>query len=915
MSHPTTTSSCRVDLSIVVRAPDLQESWINVQIIIQDIDDNYPFFETDQWNLTLGELTPVGAHFHLPEAFDLDEPKNGIRSYGLFGLDQEEEMQQGENWAVRSRSVADSLVGPPQFGLICQTAFSVSSGCSLRLILLRPLDFELRPEFAFFLIAEGMNKRDSMDLAHMKINILVKNENDHAPIFQFPRFDSRNMYKLSIPRSTREGSRLIRLRATDKDRGSAGRLVYHVDPDCGESITSNLTDLAVRNKFFRVDTLTGDITVRSALKSYPGASVKLRVCVRDHGTPPKSAHGTLNIILLQDVTEGVPRIIFKPLGGEPISGGDLIVSIPSAADSDTILGLVWIGDGGGEGAQHGTCSLKTAHTANISLQLDLVEAGLILNRRTFTMKVAKNYHFTEDFNVMRQRLTQLNWSVVCVSGAYTIESRLLLRLSLPEERRFRFISNEVRIKVEESSRPINDFYTLTTINHVGQVEYARAEPVSTTECHKFIVHRRTGQLSLPFGIDRERSEKLTCVFTAVDEVTGDGEQVGGEETKMEEFYSVTAKQRAMVTVVLTITDVNDNAPSLSPSILDYGLNITEYDSRSPNVTTSSEWIYLLNLQATDADAGANGTVLYELRDIRLTGNIFHGSPPRLPRFRLAAYSGELSVQAVDYPLLDRELIDGFVLVIKLSDIGTPFRLTGLYEVAVRLLDVNDNRPMFLDPLSETLVSKNNEDGVILLDRMPWYYSTETTSGYWTQLRAFDPDLGENRTTHFTVLDEPPYHPAVAANTVFLNAKNISLFDDGRIWVEEKLLKSGVHYAVFVRVVDGGKLRQLFSDACLHINPDPSVRNQKTATTALSQESDHLRDFSRRHASLKRHPFSLPVSFSTKGTTAASTDGAHIPSSHALLLLSGTALILAVMVCVVIACFTVRKDRRIPNTCQ
>ncbi|VDK88529.1 unnamed protein product [Dibothriocephalus latus] len=248
-----------------------------------------------------------------------------------------------------------------------------------------------------------------------------------------------------------------------------------------------------------------------------------------------------------------------------------------------------------------------------------------------------------------------------------------------------------------------------------------------------------------------------------------------------------------------------------------------------------------------------------MRDIRLTGNIFQSSPPRLPRFRLATYSGELSVQAADYPLLDREVIDGFVLVIKLSDIGTPFRLTGLHEVAVRLLDVNDNQPLFVDPLSEMLIAKDKEDDVTLLDRMPWYYSTETTSGFWTQLRAFDPDLGENRTTRFTVLDNPPYHPPVAADMVFLSATDISVFDDGRIWVEEKLLKSTVKTAVFIRVLDGGKQRQLFSDACLQINPDFSAREFKTATADVSHGPDHLRDFSRRHASLNRHPLSLPLS--------------------------------------------------------
>ncbi|VDL92444.1 unnamed protein product [Schistocephalus solidus] len=909
MSRPKATPSCRVELSIVVRAPDLQESWINVQITIQDIDDNPPFFETDQLNLTLSELTPVGAHFHLPEAIDLDEAENGIKSYGLF------DPQQDDNWTDRGRNPADSFRGQPQFGLICQNAIADSSGCSLRLLLLRPFDFELRPEFTLFLIAEGGSKRGFTNLAYLTITISLKVENDHPPVFQFPKFDLRNEYKLSIPRNTPEGSSLIRLRAFDKDRGSAGRLTYQIGSDCTESVDSNLTATTVGRSFYRVNPLTGDVMVHTFLQNYPESKMRLHVCVRDHGTPRKSSHGTLNIALLDDVTRRAPSIIFKPLGGEPISGDNLVVFIPSAADSETILGLIWLADGDETEAKQGTCSLRPSRTFNISLELDLVEAGIILKKRTFAMKIAKGYHFADDFYSMRQRLARLNFSVICVSKASTVESRLLLRLSLPEERRFRFLSNEVHIKVEESSRPINDFYTLTTVNQAGQVEFAKAEPVTSVDCQKFMVHRRTGQLSLPFGIDRERVEKLICVFTAIDEAEEDSEQLGGYETQLEEVYSISTKQRASVTVILTVTDVNDNAPSLPSPVLDYGLNITEYDSRSPNISPSLVWIYLFTLQATDADVGANGTVIYELRDIHLTGNIFHRSPPRLPRFRLSAYSGELSVLAVDYPLLDRELIDGFVLVIKLSDIGMPFRLTGLHEVAVRLLDVNDNPPLFVDPLSETLIAQDKEYGVTLLDRMPWYYSMETTSGFWTQLRAFDPDLGENRTTHFTVLDNPPYYPAVTADTILLNATDISVFDDGRIWVEEKLLNSGVKTAVFIRVLDGGQQRQLFSDACLQINPNFSARELKTATADGFYGYDHLRDFSRRHASLNRHSLKLPVSLSAKGTTEDSGGGVHTLSSHALLLILGTALIFTVFVCVLIACFTIRKNQLISNTYQ
>ena len=87
----------------------------------------------------------------------------------------------------------------------------------------------------------------------------------------------------------------------------------------------------------------------------------------------------------------------------------------------------------------------------------------------------------------------------------------------------------------------------------------------------------TGDLSVMVDLDRETKDNYSVVVSA-----SDGPNVGH------------------VTVIVTVTDVNDNGPVWSADSLQ--VNITENQTPGNNV--------IGRLSATDADEGMNGTVTF-----------------------------------------------------------------------------------------------------------------------------------------------------------------------------------------------------------------------------------------------------------------------------------------------------------------
>uniref|UniRef100_A0A8B9LFB7 Protocadherin-related 15a n=1 Tax=Astyanax mexicanus TaxID=7994 RepID=A0A8B9LFB7_ASTMX len=193
----------------------------------------------------------------------------------------------------------------------------------------------------------------------------------------------------------------------------------------------------------------------------------------------------------------------------------------------------------------------------------------------------------------------------------------------------------------------------------------------------FNLSQTIGLLLLDKALDRETTDQYRLIVTA-----SDGHP-GGTST---------------ATVSIVVTDVNDNDPTFD---LTLPTNLTVLEERA-NVSVSQ-------VRATDPDAGANGQVRYRLLTypglftINVNGSIFTAKP------------------------LDREKQSMYELVVEASDGAVDPRRTTLI-LLVKVLDINDNSPVFSQPFYTKNVPENTPAGSVLL-----------------QLTAVDADLVSNIT--------------------------------------------------------------------------------------------------------------------------------------------------------------------------
>ena len=119
-----------------------------------------------------------------------------------------------------------------------------------------------------------------------------------------------------------------------------------------------------------------------------------------------------------------------------------------------------------------------------------------------------------------------------------------------------------------------------------------------------------------------------------------------------------------------------------------GYNLTVYENTTLGTTFGQVW-------ATDSDLGISGSVFYYLV----------GQVP----FIVSKTSGEVSVNGS----LDRETRDTYSFIVTASDQGYPVKSTNI-SVLVRILDNDDNPPVFVEPIYFGSVYENSPTNTTIL---------------------------------------------------------------------------------------------------------------------------------------------------------------------------------------------------------
>ncbi|XP_065699325.1 cadherin-23 isoform X7 [Patagioenas fasciata] len=235
------------------RTPSNATVTTTFNILVIDINDNAPEFNSSEYSVAIPELAQVG--FALPlfiQVQDKDEGPNSVFEVYLVGNNSNH-----------------FIISPT----------SIQGKADIRVRVAVPLDFETIPRYEFSLFANE-SVPDHVGFARVKINLI--NENDNRPVF------SKALYNVSLLENTTVGTTVLQVHATDNDVGTYGRVSYFFSDDPDR---------------FSLDKDTGVILLTARLDFETTQRYTLTVIARDGGGEETTGRVRINVL---DVNDNVP---------------------------------------------------------------------------------------------------------------------------------------------------------------------------------------------------------------------------------------------------------------------------------------------------------------------------------------------------------------------------------------------------------------------------------------------------------------------------------------------------------------------------------------------------------------------------------------------------------------------------------
>ncbi|XP_035525707.1 protocadherin gamma-A11-like, partial [Morone saxatilis] len=440
------------------------------------------------------------------------------------------------------------------------------------------------------------------------ITIEIQDVNDHAPAFP------KKEINLEISESTPTGTVFLLDSAADPDVGINSLQSY--------SLKAN--DHFVLKQHTRTDgSKYAEMMIHSGLDRERQSEHTLILTAADGGEPQRSGTVKIHVTVL-DANDNAPvftQSVFKASVLENALPGAVIAKV-SAVDADQ--------------GYNGNITYSFTHLEEDS------SCPFEINSYTGEVKLTGDIDYEVSPNYEINLQAKDPWGVV---GA----SKLIIEIGDVNDNRPVITMASYSGKISEDSTP----GTVVALISVQDKDSGKNGQVhlNIDEHFPFKIKsslRNYYTLVTEQVLDREKLSKYNITLTATDE-------------------GLPALSSSK-TVVLDVTDINDNAPAFTQSV--YSTQVME--NNSPGVT-------LLQIHATDPDHGQNARISYLLIDGDVSGN------PVSAYFSINTESGVIqSLRSLDY-----EQVKEYKIRVKAQDGGSP-PLSSNTTVIVRVQDQNDN---------------------------------------------------------------------------------------------------------------------------------------------------------------------------------------------------------------------------------
>lgn len=667
-------------------------SSVSVTIIITDVNDNPPTFNTSNYITSANENFTIGSSILKVQATDKDDPL--INGNGNF------------SFSIQSGNIGSA------FGLNPVTG---------QIYLANGLDYELIKLYKLIVVAVDSHASEESKTGSTMIMITVEPSNDNSPMFHsLPYF-------VSIPENLRSGSSIFKVSATDADDGNDGRMFFTMN----------------NHPNFKLDSETGIIYVKSPpnYEIVEERSFLLSISATDMGVPARNASITLlvNVTDINDASpECVPKVYSKSLREDiqissyvlTLSCADedaeingvleysVVESLSSNFDVNATSGTVFVNSSlDAERANNqiivikvsdkGTPILSTSATIVINI-IDVNEHFPVFDNSTENITIAENLSIGSSIAQLSAKDGDLDdkvtYSIITVTDTFIINldtGEIKLSKELNRE-----ITNIYYLTVRAIDNGIIDGLRNTDHNLTVIIGDINEHPVFSPSTYVAVINENftlnnTVATVTAYDNDLESFGDIDySIFSGNDEgkffIKKNNENKGDiillnsldyESTKdysliVHAFDKGSPPLTALAMVTVRVQGANEAPPV-------FGSNF------SKSVSELAKVGYLIQTEtAVDADDGIDGQIVYELVD----GDI--------SVFSIDPVTADIKLKSN----LDREKKDSYSVTIQAKDLGSPAKY-GTAFLFLTVTDENDRKPE-CDPSALTKAVAENHTGAI-----------------------------------------------------------------------------------------------------------------------------------------------------------------------------------------------------------
>ncbi|XP_053882803.1 cadherin EGF LAG seven-pass G-type receptor 2 isoform X1 [Malaclemys terrapin pileata] len=684
-------------------------------ILVSDTNDHDPAFEQQEYKESVRENLEIGYEVLTVRATDGDASANANILYRLLNGD----------------GVHEAFEIDPRSGVIRTKGL---------------VDREAVESYQLLVEASDQGRDPGPRSTTATIHIAVEDDNDNAPQF------SEKRYVAQVPEDVAANSHVLRVTATDRDKGSNALVHY--------SIMSGNT----RGQFY-IDAQTGSIDVVSQLDYELSKEYTLRIRAQDGGRPPLSNISGLVTIQVLDINDNAPIFVSTPFQSTVLENVPLGYSVLhiQAIDADSgdnarlqyalleagprfpfaisnSTGWIVVASEldretvdfysfGVEARDHGSPPMASSASVSITV-LDVNDNNPEFTAKEYSVRLNEDAAvgtsvltvsaIDRDANsVITYQIangnTRNRFSITSQSGGglitlalpldYKLERQYLLIITASDGTRLDtaqvfvnvtdanthrpvFQSSHYTVNINED-RPIGTTVVLISATDEDTGENARITYFMEDSIPQFRIDVDTGAVTTQMELDYEDQVSYTLAITARD---------NGIPQKSDTTY-----------LEILVNDVNDNAPQF--------LRDAYQGSVYEDVPAFTS---VLQVSATDRDSGLNGRVFYT----------FQGGDDGDGDFIIESTSGIVRTLR----RLDRENVPLYELRAYAVDKGIPATRTPV-DVQVAILDVNDNPPVFERDEFDVFVAENSPIGLAV-----------------ARITASDPDEGTNAQVMYQIVE-------------------------------------------------------------------------------------------------------------------------------------------------------------------